>query len=132
MRGMPKPLAHWDDVEARRADLGHLGGRWRDLGDAAGTRRVGLKRIQVDPGKWSTPLHRQTAEEEIFFVLGRLGISLQGERDCLVHRAGGEFHTLRAGPDGLDLLAFGTRERTEIGYLPRAGVAWLGRSWVEV
>jgi uncharacterized cupin superfamily protein len=132
-------IAHWDDVEAVRGELGHLSAGWRDLGDAAGSVGVGLQRIVIDPGKWSTPLHRQTAEEEIFFVLAGSGISLQDENayevragDCLVHRAGGKTHTLRAGDDGLDVLAFGTRERTEIGHLPRTGVAWLGRTWVDV
>jgi uncharacterized cupin superfamily protein len=72
-------------------------------------------------------------------VLAGSGISLQdgdayqvGAGDCLVHVAGGKTHTLRAGDDGLDVLAFGTRERSEIGHLPRAGVAWLGRTWVDV
>jgi uncharacterized cupin superfamily protein len=132
-------VAHWDDVESIRGELGHLGATWSDLGRAAGTDRVGLKRLQIDPGKWSTPVHRQTAEEEIFFVLGGSGISVQDdeayevrEGDCLVHLAGGKTHSLRAGDDGLDVLAFGTRVLTEIGHLPRAGVAWLGRSWTDV
>jgi uncharacterized cupin superfamily protein len=132
-------IVHWDDVESGRGELGHLAGTWRDLGRAAGSVRVGVKRIEIDPGKWSTPVHRQTAEEEIFYVLGGSGISLQDDEafevragDCLVHLAGGKTHTLRAGSDGLDVLAFGTRVPTEIGQLPRAGVAWLGRTWTEV
>jgi uncharacterized cupin superfamily protein len=132
-------IVHWDDVESGRAELGHLAGTWRDLGRAAGSVGVGLKRIEIDPGKWSTPLHRQTAEEEIFYVLDGSGISLQDDEayevragDCLVHLAGGKTHTLRAGDAGLDVLAFGTRSRTEIGHLPRAGVAWLARTWTEV
>jgi uncharacterized cupin superfamily protein len=132
-------IAHWDDVEAGRGELGHLAATWRDLGHAAGSVGVGVQRIEIDAGKWSTPLHRQTGEEEIFYVLDGSGISLQEEEayevragDCLVHLAGGKTHTLRAGDDGLDVLAFGTRNRTEIGHLPRAGVAWLGRTWVDV
>ena len=142
MRVVAPAAVHWDDVQAFRADLGHLAGGWRDLGDAAGTRAAGLKRIQIDPGKWSTPLHRQTAEEEIFFVLAGSGISLQRRRDdvacavragdCIVHRASHEFHSLRAGPHGLDVLAFGTRAPTEVGQLPRAGVGWLGPTWADV
>jgi uncharacterized cupin superfamily protein len=138
---MPAPV-HWDEVEGGRAEVGHIAARWTDLGRAAGTRGVGLKRIQIDPGKWATPLHRHTAEEEIFFVLAGSGLSLQrrGEdvacelrvADCLVHRAGREAHTVRAGPDGLDVLAFGTRARIEIGELPRAGVSWVARSWAEL
>lgn len=131
-------IAHWDDVEPRRGDAGHISGAWQNLGTAAGSVTVGVKRLRVDPGRWSTPVHVQGAEEEIFFVLGGAGISWQdgeiyevGAGDCIVHTAGTEAHSLRAGPDGIDVLAFGMRIQTEIGYLPRAGVGWLGRTWVE-
>jgi uncharacterized cupin superfamily protein len=132
-------LAHWDEVESRRLEVGHIAGVWRDLGSAAGSRAVGVQRIEVDAGKWSTPVHRQTAEEEIFFVLGGSGISLQDELafevrsgDCLVHVPGGATHTLRAGPDGLDVLAFGQRIATELAHLPRAGVARIHSTWLDV
>jgi uncharacterized cupin superfamily protein len=130
-------IAHWDEVPTHRGEAGHIAGEWTDLGRAVGTRTVGLKRIQIDPGKWSTPFHRQTAEEEIFFVLGGSGIGLLdgaafpvGPGDCIVYRVRA-LHTLRAGDEGLDVLAFGTRVQTEAAHLPRAGVSWLGGSWVE-
>jgi uncharacterized cupin superfamily protein len=136
-------LAHWDEVESYRREAGHLAGTWFDLGSAAGSVGVGLKRIQVDPGKWSTPAHSEGAEEEIFFVLAGSGISWQddgrggvaykvGEGDCLLHLPEEEAHTLRAGPDGLDVLAFGQRIPQGNTVLPRAGVAWMGMSWVDV
>ena len=131
-------IAHWDEARSGRAEAGHIAGVWTDLGQAAGTRTVGVKRIQVDPGKWSTPFHRQTAEEEIFFVLAGSGVCLLegsafevGPGDCIVHRAR-EAHALRAGDDGLDVLAFGTRGGTEVGHLPRAGVGWIGGTWTDV
>ncbi len=130
-------IAHWDEAESGRREAGHIAGEWTDLGTAAGTRTVGLKRIKIDPGKWSTPFHRQTAEEEIFFVLGGSGVCLLdgsafdvGPGDCIVHRVR-QAHALRAGDEGLDVLAFGTRGQTEAAHLPRAGVSWLGGSWVE-
>jgi uncharacterized cupin superfamily protein len=130
-------IAHWDEARSGRGEAGHIAGEWTDLGRAAGTKTVGLKRIKVDPGKWSTPLHRQTAEEEIFYVLGGSGICLlEGSAfevrpgDCIVHRVR-ELHSLRAGDEGLDVLAFGTRGQTEAAHLPRAGVSWLGGSWIE-
>jgi len=130
-------ICHWDEVESGRAEAGHIAGEWTDLGGGAGTKTVGLNRIRIDSGKWSTPFHRQTAEEEIFFVLAGSGICLLGESafevrpgDCIVHRVF-EAHTLRAGEDGLDVLAFGERGRTEAAHLPRAGVSWLSGSWVE-
>ena len=86
-------IAHWDEAESGRAEAGHIAGEWTDLGMAAGTKTVGVCRVKVDPGKWSTPLHRQTAEEETFFVLGGSGICLLrdsafevGPGDCIVHR----------------------------------------------
>jgi uncharacterized cupin superfamily protein len=130
-------IGHWDEAPGGRAEEGHLGGHWSDLGAATGTRTVGVKRIRVDPGRWSTPFHRQTAEEEIFFVLDGSGVCLlEGSAfevrpgDCIVHRVR-ELHSLRAGDDGLDVLAFGTRVRTEAAHLPRAGISWLGGSWVD-
>jgi uncharacterized cupin superfamily protein len=133
------PLIHWDHVEAVEADRGPLRGRWRRLGEAAGSVTVGLRRIEVHPGSRSTPVHVHGAEEEIFFVLGGSGLSWQNGSthevragDCLVHPAGGPAHTLIAGDEGLDVLAFGTRVPSEAGVLPRAGVAWLAGSWVTV
>ena len=94
---------------------------------------------------WSTPLHLEGAEEEIFYVLGGSGVSVQwegegdrsatrcGAGDCLVHLALENAHTLQAGPDGLDVLAFGQRTFANgITWLPRAGVAWLGETWAPV
>lgn len=131
-------ICHWDEVPTGRKEVGHIAGEWTDLGAAAGTRTIGLNRIRIDPGKWSTPFHRETAEEEIFYVLAGTGVCLlDGSAfavrtgDCIVHRVR-EAHTLRAGDDGLDVLAFGTRGRTQVGQLPRVGVGWIGGTWTEV
>jgi uncharacterized cupin superfamily protein len=67
-------IAHWDEVESERLEEGHLCGTWSDLGEAAGTRNVGVTRIQVEPGRWSTPAHIEMDEEEIYFVLGGSGL----------------------------------------------------------
>ena len=135
-------VAHWDAVEARRRDFGHIASAWRDLGAAVGTVDIGVRRIEIDAGKWSTPAHVHGAEEEIFYVLAGSGLSWQDDGrgplayevragDCIVHRAGREAHTLRAGADGLTVLAFGMRVAAEACELPRARVAWLGPTWVE-
>jgi uncharacterized cupin superfamily protein len=135
----PGGLTHWDDVEPRHSELGHLSADWRDLGTAAGSVYAGVKRIEIEPGKWSTPAHRQGAEEEIFYVLGGSGLLWQDEQvheigvgDCMVFLPGHQVHTLRAGDGGLDVLAFGTRVWVEVGHLPRAGVGWLWPTWTEV
>ena len=69
-------------------------------------------------------------------MLGGSGICLQdegafeiGAGDCIVHVVGAGAHAPR-GRGGLDVLAFGTRGSTEIGHLPRSGVAWIGGTWV--
>jgi uncharacterized cupin superfamily protein len=132
-------VTHWDEVEPRRRDVGHLAGTWRDLGTAVGTQAVGVNRIDVDPGKWSTPAHVEGADEEIFFVLEGSGRSWQdgavyevASGDCLVHLPQEEAHTLRAGPDGLSVLAFGHRALHGNTVLPRAGVAWVEPAYVDV
>ena len=121
-------LAHWDDVEPRRREVGHLGVTTRDLGSAAGTVGVGVTRWEVDPGRWSTPAHAELIEEEIFYVLGGSGLAwMDGETyeigpgDCMVYNAAEEAHTHKAGPDGLDMLAFGMRAYNTGTLLPRAG-----------
>ncbi len=132
-------LVRWEDVTGRRVEVGPMCATWTDLGKAGGSVATGLKRIQIEPGRRSTPVHVHDAEEEIFYVLGGDGLSWQdGETckvtagDCIVHVAGGAAHTLIAGEEGMDVLAFGTRRDTPAARLPRAGVAWLGSSWVEI
>jgi len=133
--------SHWDEVKSWRAERGHMAGTWRMLTDDAAT-TVGVKRITVDAGMWSTPLHLEGSEEEIFYVLDGSGLSVQsveGEAaeayevragDCLVHLALVHAHTLQAGPNGLEVLAFGQRHLAANTLLPNAGVSWLGTTWV--
>jgi uncharacterized cupin superfamily protein len=131
-------LAHWDEVEPVRRESGHLAGAWRDLGGAAGTWSCGLQRIQIDPNKWATPAHAELVEEEIFYVLGGSGIAWMdgkayevGPGDCMVYLAAEEAHTHKAGPDGLDVLAFGMRAYHAGTLLPRAGMVRLDPAWVD-
>jgi len=133
-------ISHWDEVESSRGERGHIAGSWQSLTGRA-SQTVGVKRIRVDPGMWSTPLHLEGSEEEIFYVLAGTGVSVQSEGDdiegyevragdCLVHLALENAHTLHAGPDGLDVLAFGQRHYAANTLLPNAGVSWLGPTWV--
>jgi uncharacterized cupin superfamily protein len=127
---------HWDDVEAHPDEEGYFAATWRFLGRAGGAKDYTVNRIDIVPNRWSTPAHVE--HEEIFYVLRGSGLSWQdGEvyeiraGDCIVHRAGREAHTLRAGDDGLDVLVFGQFGHDGHATLPRAGVTWLGRSWVQ-
>jgi uncharacterized cupin superfamily protein len=121
-------IANWDDVPSERLEKGHICATWTDLGEAAGSVRVGVNRIRIEPGRWSTPAHAELDAEEIFYVLAGSGISLQngeaygvGPGDCIVHRLA-DVHTLRAGEDGLDVLAFGERMVATYTYFPRTNV----------
>ena len=131
-------IAHWDELEARRPQQPGVGGAWTQLGTAAGSKTVGLNRIQLGRGEVSTPAHVHGADEEIFFVLSGSGLSWQDDQthevrpgDCLVHVPLGKAHTLRAGDDGLEVLAYGRRTPIGGGYLPKVGIYWLWPSWAE-
>src|SRR5436305_11067415 len=125
-------VTHFDEARSREFDLGHLQGRWTFLGEAAGAVGVGVRRIQVPAGGWSTPAHEHGREEEIFFVLSGSGISWQaaaasevGAGDCIVYRAGGGAHTLHAR-EPLEALAFGPRRPDEAVRFPRLGLSSIG------
>ena len=134
-------LVHWDDVEG--FDIPErsrpLGGRWQRLADAAGSVRLGMQRVQLEPSQMITPPHVHTAEEEVFHVLSGSARLWQDGSTCtvvagdtLVFTAGGPTHTLIGGDGGLEVLIFGQRLTPEAGVLPRTNVAWLAHSPVRV
>jgi uncharacterized cupin superfamily protein len=86
-------IANLNDSPARELAVGHIKGAWRDLGREAGSHTVGLRRIEVADGHFSTPAHEHGADEEIFFVLAGDGLLWQegetyevGAGDCIVNR----------------------------------------------
>jgi uncharacterized cupin superfamily protein len=110
-----------------------MGADWDLLGTAAGSDRIGLRRIRISPGKQSTPVHAHFGEEEIFYVLRGRGWSWQeegvyeiGEGDAILHPHGGPAHTVVAGNGGIDVLAFGDNLREEAVRFPRIEAAWVG------
>jgi len=122
-------VAHWDDVEGRRRDVGDMRATFRRLGAAAGATIVGVARIDVDPGCRAGPVHVHGSEEEIFFVLEGSGLAWidgavheVGTGDTIVYLASGPEHTVIAGDEGLSVLAFGENHAPIITRLPRAGV----------
>jgi uncharacterized cupin superfamily protein len=132
-------FAHIDEAPRHTVDTPGVECTWTNLGVAAESVSIGLRRIEIPPGKRPTPPHNHAGEEEIFYVLGGDGLSwLDGEThevgtgDCIVHPPGAHAHTLRAGPSGLDVLVLGERRPAELCELPRTGYGWLGQSWVEV
>jgi uncharacterized cupin superfamily protein len=125
----PASIAALDDValaECRRGGVAHTR---RNLGEAVGAKRSGLRHLLVEPGALTCPPHCHSAEEELFVILAGSGTLLLGEDEHAV-RAGnvvarppatGVAHAFRAADEGLTLLAYGTREANDIAYYPRSG-----------
>lgn len=133
------PIVNRHDIPSRPAEAGDIRFQRRRLGAKAGAQQIGLSLFEVPPGARQMPVHQHGDEEEIFFVLGGSGLSWQdgeacaiGAGDTIVHPAGGKPHTLLAGDDGLELLAFGSGSHTHLTWLPRAQVMWAGPRWVPV
>ena len=130
-------ITHFDTAESGAASVGHLRGRWTDLGSSAGSVTVGLSRVEVQDGGWSTPAHEHGREEEIVYVLAGRGLSWQdgvvaeiGPGDTIAYLAGEGAHTLH-GLSGLDVLAFGPRHADESPGFPRQGLSLVGNRAVE-
>jgi len=130
-------IAHLDEVEKLERTAGHLRASWTFLGEAAGSVTVGVRRIEVDAGAWSTPVHEHGGGEEIFYVRGGRGLSWTdgataeiGAGDCIVYRAGGGAHTLHA-LEPLDVLAFGPRHLDYSTRFPRLGLSMIGARFAE-
>jgi uncharacterized cupin superfamily protein len=99
----------------------------------------------VAPGRLAAPPHCHSAEEELFVVLegsgtlelsasprGSLGYATEPSTHPV--RAGSTVarpaatrvaHALRGGPEGLTLLAYGTRDPNDIAYYPRSNKVYL-------
>lgn len=130
-------LTHFDQAPAIERELGHLRGRWTMLGSAAGCVNVGVRRIEIPAGGWSTPAHEHGREEEIFYVLAGRGISWHrgrtaevGADDCIVYPAHSGAHTMHA-LEPVDVLVFGPREYDESVGFPRLGMSLVGRRAIE-
>ena len=117
----------------------------RDGGElAAPRRRGGLRRRSASIGSGSTrggsrllPTRTVRRRRSSSFSAARVSPGRTsrstscGPGDCIVHLADHEEHTLRGGPDGLEVLICGTRHPTELGWLPRSRAIRLGWPWVE-
>ena len=132
-------ITHFDGVEKRRLERGQMAGTWSNLGTPAGSYRSGVHRIELAPGEMPTPAHVHGESEEIFYVLAGSGLTWLDEKayeiragDCIVYKNFHEAHTIRAGGDGLDVLAFGPREYFTSSELPRGGTMWSITGWIEV
>jgi uncharacterized cupin superfamily protein len=122
-------VTHWDDLAVEHHALGPMDARWRTADGV----KLGMSRIDVLPGAQSTPAHQHTAEEELFYVVRGDGLWWQdgattaiGEGDVAFAEPRAGAHTVIAGDDGIDVLAFGPRLDIEVTHLPRPGVMRIG------
>ena len=70
----------------------------KQLGMAAGARKLGCTLVELPPGKRSWPLHYHAANEEALYIFegqGRVRIG-----DCDVPVQAGDYVALLSGPDG--------------------------------
>src|ERR687898_444692 len=100
-------LAHWDEVEGTRRDVGEMRATFRRIGAAAGASAVGVARIDV--------------------AVHQIGVG-----DTIVYLASGPEHTVIAGDDGLSVLAYGENHAPIMTRLPRAGVGRRGGLVIEL
>ena len=138
----PRVLAWASRISTRSRSGATSEARWPargNLGTAAGTARAGASRIELAPGEQPTPPHVHGRAEEIFFVLAGSGLTLLDDDayeiragDCIVYRNLHEEHTIRAGDDRLDVIAFGEREDLPAGELPRGRSMWSSTGYIEV
>jgi uncharacterized cupin superfamily protein len=134
----PDRIVNFDSVEPSVVwERTTIRSTWRDLGRAAGSERTGLRHVAVAPGALMAPPHCHAAEEEIFVVLegdGEVQLwpspRFGGDHETFELRAGSTVarpagthraHGIRAGADGMTVLAYGTREPNDISYYPRSG-----------
>ncbi len=124
----PPSIVNLDAVERAPFGRGRVEAARRDLGRAVGSRHTGLKHVSVAPLKYATPAHCHTLEEELFVVLDGKGTLILGDDELPVERGHviarppgtGIAHALRAGDDGLQFLAYGTRHPGDMCYYPRS------------
>jgi uncharacterized cupin superfamily protein len=130
-------VVHIDDVPTAERDFGHIHGLRQMLGVAAGCQTIGASRWRIRPGAVPSPVHVHGDEEEIIFVLSGGGHALHGRRafpiqagDAMVFLAGERPHTVMGGPDGLEILAFGSGSSSRLTWLPRSNTMWAGPRWL--
>jgi uncharacterized cupin superfamily protein len=132
----PENIVNVDEVEPQT--VRHQTFSYFTPGDA--TRLAGLAWEKLTPGHRGSVPHCHSAEEEVFVILdGTATLELwprEGDVEETPLRAGhivarppgtGISHSFRAGPDGVTMLVYGTRDSSDMAWYPRSSkIAWRG------
>jgi uncharacterized cupin superfamily protein len=129
----PPTITALADVPAEEDRHGRVLQETRIIGRMLGAETTGMRHVRIAPNALGTPHHCHGAEEELFVVLGGAGEVRLGEERLPVARGSvvarppgtGVAHSFIAGPDGLELLGWGTREPNDIAFYPDSGKVYL-------
>ena len=143
----PPNIVHLDDLPLHGDD----GDGWKALADESRSDQAGLGWERLGAGRIGAPPHCHSEEEEVFVILEGSGtlelwptpIHVErgtAQREDIPLRAGHLVarppgtkiaHAIRAGPDGMTLLVYGTRKPNDICYYPRSGkIYWRGIGFI--
>jgi uncharacterized cupin superfamily protein len=129
----PATIASLDQVPPSETHRGAARYKTRRIGEMLGAQTTGLRHVRIAAHAKGTPHHCHGAEEELFVVLSGDGVVRLGD-DRFDVRAGtvvarppgtGVAHSFVAGPNGLELLTWGTREPNEIVHYPDSDKVYL-------
>jgi quercetin dioxygenase-like cupin family protein len=125
MTSTPFTHINLEDVEDAAIPNG-FGHRWeaRVARTALGAEQTGVTHFRIRPGRRSPFAHRHASAEEVYVILRGTGrVKLDDEvRDVrpldAIRIAPDVVRAFEAGPDGLELLAFGPRRRGDGEQVP--------------
>lgn len=129
----PPTIRSLDAVPPSEDHHGRVRQTTRRIGTALGSETSGLRHVRIEADAKGTPHHCHGAEEELFVVLSGEGVVRLGDERFDVRRGTvvarppgtGVAHSFIAGPAGLELLAWGTREPNDIVYYPDSDKVYL-------
>lgn len=125
----PRNVVGLADVEA----TAFTGAELRSMGAEAGAVKAGLNHVTLEPEGQGAAFHCHAMEEELFVILEGGGTLRLGREEHEL-RAGhvvarppatSVAHALKAGPEGMTYLAYGTRVPGDSIYYPEQGQLWI-------
>ena len=113
-----------EDVEDQAPNFGMEGIEARFANSALELDRIGLSYQRLHPGTRSAFGHRHESQEEVYVILGGGGLMKLGDEEIelrqwdAVRVPAATMRAFEAGPDGLELLAFGAPRSRDVEMEP--------------